>query len=212
LPALEKISNLKWVQQLYPSCIWSIPGNDGKDIYLTFDDGPIPEVTPWVLDELRKHNARATFFCIGENVKKNPGLLQAIIKEGHSIGNHTNSHVNGWETLYRPYLEDIEKCDKVFKSNLFRPPYGKLKPLQLRAIREKYHIIMWSFLTGDYLSNLNCMERLTEIKQQAGPGSIIVFHDSLKAEKNLRILLPEVLNFYAQNGYTFKSIQLKNKI
>jgi peptidoglycan/xylan/chitin deacetylase (PgdA/CDA1 family) len=210
LQALEKIAKYKWVQELYPSCTWNIPGEE-KAVYLTFDDGPVEGVTPWVLELLRKYQAKATFFCIGENVKRNPELFKEVITDGHAVGNHTNNHMNGWKTMYRDYLKDVRDCGEVFKSNLFRPPYGKIKPLQLRTLAREYHIIMWSYLTGDYNKGLNCPATLDEMKTNVGPGDIIVFHDSLKAEANLRILLPQALEYLSGNGYKFKSIQFKDK-
>lgn len=207
LPALEKISHSKWVQQLFPSCIWSLPSEGEKIIYLTFDDGPVEEITPWVLETLNKYQAKATFFCVGENVERNPSLYQKIISSGHSVGNHTYSHKNGWKTLYSDYIKDVSEGEKYITSDLFRPPYGKLKPLQIKALKKKFQIIMWSFITGDYLKTLNKELVLEEMKNKINSGDIVVFHDSVKAEKNLKFLLPEVLQFYSSLGYRFKSIQ-----
>lgn len=211
VPALEKISHSPWIQQLYPSCTWTMPAQEMPAVYLTFDDGPIPEVTPWVLDTLEAYKARATFFCIGENVKRNPEIFRQILQHGHSVGNHTLTHCNGWKTLYKKYLENVDACHDVFPSTLFRPPYGKLKPLQLRALRKKYNIIMWSHLTGDYNQNLNISKTMEDMRLNAGNGSIIVFHDSLKAEKNLRQLLPQTLDYFASQGYAFHSISPDKK-
>ncbi len=183
-----------------------MPAREAPAVYLTFDDGPIPEVTPWVLDTLDAFNAKATFFCIGENVKRNPGILQQIQEKGHAVGNHTHTHCNGWKTGYKTYLENVDACGDVFSSALFRPPYGKLKPLQLRALRKKYKIIMWSHLTGDYQQNLDVSKAMDDMQRNAGNGSIIVFHDSLKAENNLRKLLPLTLQYFASRGYQFHSI------
>ncbi len=208
MPALEKISHSKWVQQLFPSCIWNFGALGEKTIYLTFDDGPMQEITPWVLDLLNEYNAKATFFCIGANVVKHPDIFELIKKNGHAIGNHSQTHVNGWKTLYADYLKDVDQCSKLIDSKLFRPPYGKLKPLQLRNLKKKYKIIMWSFLTGDYLKTLSCEKVLEEMKMKITGGDIVVFHDSRKAEKNLKNLLPQVLSYFSSLGYHFKAINL----
>ncbi len=206
MPALEKISHSKWVQQLFPSCVWHLNHTQEKVIYLTFDDGPIPEITPWVLTMLNNFNAKATFFCIGENVEKNASIYQSILQNGHAVGNHTQTHRNGWYTLLHDYLSDVSKCELVVKSTLFRPPYGKLKPLQLRALKKKYKIIMWSFLTCDYLKNLDHESVFEEMKDKIVSGDIVVFHDSLKAEKNMKRLLPKVLEYFSQQGFSFQAI------
>jgi peptidoglycan/xylan/chitin deacetylase (PgdA/CDA1 family) len=208
LSALEKISNSKWVKQLFPSCIWSLKDNGDKVIYLTFDDGPISDVTPWVLKTLDDYKAKATFFCIGSNVIKNKNIYTDIITSGHAVGNHTQHHLNGWKTLFREYISDVNACDELVHSNLFRPPYGKLKPMQLHTLVKKYNVIMWSFLTGDYLATLNCDEVFENMREKIKTGDIIVFHDSLKAEKNLKYLLPKVLHYFSHQGYVFKAIHL----
>jgi peptidoglycan/xylan/chitin deacetylase (PgdA/CDA1 family) len=193
---------------LFPSCIWKLNGTREKILYLTFDDGPIQEVTPWVLDKLDAYGAKATFFCIGDNVKKNAAIFRSILDRGHAVGNHTQTHRNGWNTLYSDYLKDVTDCAALVPSNLFRPPYGKLKPLQLRAIRKDFNIIMWSFITGDYLKDLDGEKVFETMKAKLVSGDIVVFHDSLKAEHNLRELLPRFLDHYTAEGYTFKAIQI----
>ncbi len=208
MPALEKISHSKWVQNLFPSCVWNMGDTGEKVLYLTFDDGPIVGVTPWVLQQLDEFNAKATFFCIGENVEKHHHVFEQVINKGHAIGNHTQTHRNGWNTLYNDYLGDVRQCSVNVKSNLFRPPYGKLKPLQLRAIKKDFKIIMWSFLTGDYLKKLAPEKVFDEMKNKIVSGDIIVFHDSLKAEKNLRYLLPKALEYFSAKGFRFKAINL----
>jgi peptidoglycan/xylan/chitin deacetylase (PgdA/CDA1 family) len=195
------------VKQLFPSCVWSFKDTNEKCIYLTFDDGPIQEVTPWVLKTLETYDARATFFCIGKNVKNNTGIYQDILRAGHSVGNHTNTHLNGWKSLYKQYLNDVVQCSTVVNSGLFRPPYGKLKPLQLRTLRKNFNIIMWSYLTGDYNPQLNCDKVFAEMQQKVTSGDIIVFHDSLKAEANMKYLLPKVLEYYSKEGYQFRRIE-----
>ena len=208
MPALEKISNSKWVQQLFPSCIWNLNRSGEKTIYLSFDDGPMEGITPWVLDTLAEYNAKATFFCVGSNVEKYLDIFDLIRKGGHAVGNHTQNHINGWKTLYGPYLNDVAQCNEIVHSNLFRPPYGKLKPLQLRALKKDYKIIMWSFLTGDYLHTLSPEKVLEDMKTKITGGDIIVFHDSIKAEKNLKYLLPRVLEHFSAEGFIFNAINL----
>jgi peptidoglycan/xylan/chitin deacetylase (PgdA/CDA1 family) len=208
--ALEKLARYKWVKELYPSCVWNIEGGM-KDVYLTFDDGPWEGITEWVLKTLESYKAKATFFCIGENVNKSPEIFKQILTEGHAVGNHTFHHANGWKTLYREYIEEVNACDKIFSSNLFRPPYGKLKPLQIRTLHKKYHIIMWSYLTGDYRKDLDCQMVIEDMKRKIVAGDIIVFHDSVKAEANMKIILPALLEDLSSKGFTFKSIQLKDK-
>jgi len=191
--------------------IWKVPTNK-KVLYLTFDDGPIPEVTPWVLDLLKEFNAKATFFCVGQNAEKNPAILQRILDEGHQIGNHTYNHLNAWKTTNREYFRNIQNCNKVVKSKLFRPPYGKIRMIQGWQIMRKYNIVMWDVLSGDYDVNLSADDCLKNVLNHSEPGSIVVFHDSLKAFKNLETLLPKVLNYYASLGYEFQTINIKNLV
>ena len=199
-----------------------------KEIYLTFDDGPTPEITPWVLQKLSEYKAKATFFCIGENVKKHPEIFQKIITDNHSIGNHTNDHLNGWKTSKRDYLDNIEKAEKrlrfavsgltssVYKqkanksqlsTNLFRPPYGRISPNCVNQIlRKGYKIIMWDVLSGDFdlsLSKENCLQN---VLKNANHGSIVVLHDSEKSFKNLEYVLPRTLEYFTEKGYVFKAI------
>jgi peptidoglycan/xylan/chitin deacetylase (PgdA/CDA1 family) len=189
-----------------PSLTWKIPGPD-KTLYLTFDDGPIPEITPWVLETLNEYNAKATFFCIGNNSKKNPGLMKMLRDSKHSIGNHTMNHVNGWKTKNENYFSDIYECSNYVDSKLFRPPYGKIKYSQSRFLKNNYRIIMWSVLSKDYDLSLNEQECFNRVKRNTTDGSIIVFHDSLKAEKKLRFALPETLKYFSGLGYTFSAIE-----
>lgn len=192
-------------QSLLRSLIWSIK-NPGKEIFLTFDDGPIPIITPWVVDELKKNNAKATFFCVGDNVKKHPEVYQLLLDNGHRVGNHTMNHLNGWKNFNKTYFENIAAAEKYITSDLFRPPYGKIKPTQIFRLKKKYKIIMWDVLTYDYDENKTGEECLNKIKKNVKPGSIIVFHDSLKAEKRLRYALPKCLEFLKTEGYTFSAI------
>lgn len=198
------------LKKLYPSCVWNIDAGY-KTVYLTFDDGPHPEVTPFVLGELKKYNASATFFCIGNNVKKYPDHYQQIISEGHKIANHTFDHLNGWKTADNVYLENIAKAAGIIDSNLFRPPYGRITKFQLEALKgNNFNLttIMWSVLSGDFddkLSDENCY---LNVINNSGPGSIIVFHDSQKAFTRLRYALPRVLEYFSLAGYQFKVIAL----
>lgn len=200
-----------FLKQIFPKRVWNI-SSFKKEMFLTFDDGPIPEVTPWVLDQLKKHKAKATFFCIGDNIRKHPELFQQIVAEGHAVGNHTFHHINGWKTSTEEYLKDVKRCEdeigsNTFESNLFRPPYGKCTSAQAKSILEKGdHIIMWDIISKDYdakVSKENCFLR---IKKNAKPGNIIVFHDSLKAETNMKYALEKTLETFSD--YEFNKIEL----
>ena len=192
-------------KKLFNKAIWSIPTTE-KIIYLTFDDGPIPEVTPWVLDALKKYQAKATFFCIGDNVKKHPEIFQQIISEKHTIGNHTFNHLDGWKTKTKNYIRNIEQCNELTQTKLFRPPYGKIKPSQFSILNSQFSIIMWGVLSGDFdkkTSQEKCLKNTIENTKQ---GSIVVFHDSVKAKENLYYALPKFLSHFQQKGFSFKSI------
>jgi peptidoglycan/xylan/chitin deacetylase (PgdA/CDA1 family) len=193
---------LKWIQWVFRSITWRITTNE-KVIYLTFDDGPIPEVTPWVLETLAAFDAKATFFCIGDNVRKYPDIYKQLLKNGHRVGNHTFNHLNGWRTWDKNYLANIEKCSQYVTSTLFRPPYGKLKPSQTRQIRKQYQVVLWDVLSGDFDAEITSEVCLHHVIDNATKGSIVVFHDSLKAEKHLRFVLPKVLEFYKGKGFRF---------
>ncbi len=192
--------------------MWDL-STEKKELFLTFDDGPIPEVTPWVLETLKKHRAKATFFCIGDNVRKHPDLFKQILTEGHAVGNHTFKHRNGWKTPTKAYLEDIRRCQEVMVSNsgsstLFRPPYGKCTSAQSKAIlKQNQQIIMWSIISKDYKAGLTKEQCFHRIKKKAKPGSIIVFHDSLKAEINMKYALEKTLEAFSD--YKFKKIELQ---
>jgi peptidoglycan/xylan/chitin deacetylase (PgdA/CDA1 family) len=188
---------------------WSFPGQD-KELYLTFDDGPTSVITEWVLSVLREYNAKATFFCIGKNAENNPEILRQIIDEGHSIGNHGYSHIKGWCTSNKKYLQNIRKASEYINSNLYRPPYGRIKPSQIKQLKKDFHIIMWDVLTRDYNNKLSKEKCLKKTLKSIKPGSIIVFHDTLKAEKNLKYVLPKVLKFYSEKGFQFNSIDFSD--
>jgi peptidoglycan/xylan/chitin deacetylase (PgdA/CDA1 family) len=186
-----------------------------KEIFLTFDDGPTPEITQFVLDQLKKYNAKATFFCIGKNILEHPTIFKKINSEGHSIGNHTQQHVNGWKTKNTPYLHDFLKCEQAIVSTLeknqelklFRPPYGKIKKNQAKKILKKgYNIIMWDVLSADFDTTISKEECLQNVLKNTKNGSIIVFHDSEKAAKKLRFVLPKILKEFSEEGFVFKAI------
>ena len=206
------------IQWLIPSCTWRKVGQE-KVIYLTFDDGPHPEITAWVIDELKKHQIKATFFCVGDNLKKHPETAKQLLTEGHQIGNHTMHHIKGWKHKNVDYLKDIEDCDTEIRKiheqlndekaqpRLFRPPYGQIKPSQIELLREKgYEIIQWSDLSCDYDKHLNCKKSLSALVKNAKPGSIVVFHDSEKAENQLKQILPSYLEAMLAEGFTFETL------
>jgi peptidoglycan/xylan/chitin deacetylase (PgdA/CDA1 family) len=194
---------------VYPDYVWSIPCK-GKKIYLSFDDGPHPTVTPFVLDQLKQYNARATFFCIGKNVAEHPDIYKRVINEGHSVGNHTHNHLNGWEVNDQAYLKNIIMAGKHIASSLFRPPYGRITRFQARQVMDKlhYNIIMWSVLSGDFDINLSPEDCWQNVLKATAPGSIIVFHDSEKARKRLLYTLPKLLEYYKERDYSFEEIIL----
>ncbi|MCO4291845.1 polysaccharide deacetylase family protein [Solitalea sp. MAHUQ-68] len=194
-----------FIKKLFPSLTWNYPRTE-KVLYLTFDDGPIPEVTPFVVEQLKKYGAKATFFCIGDNVRKHPEVFELVKKNGHSIGNHTFNHLNGWHTQTNEYLKNIQKCQELTKSYLFRPPYGKIRPTQILDLKKHYKIVMWDVLSGDFDLKLTPEECLENVIKHTENGSIIVFHDSLKAEPRLRHTLPLALAHWAKLGYKFKAI------
>ena len=196
------------VKLIFKNWVWSFSTKE-KTLYLTFDDGPTPEVTNWTLEQLKKFNAKATFFCIGKNVEENPLIYQNIVNEGHSIGNHTHNHLNGFYTKKATYIKNVEKAEQVSPHNnkLFRPPYGKLKLSQSKELRKKgYKVIMWDVLSADFDTTIDTNECLKNVIKSTQNGSIIVFHDSLKAKEKLYYVLPIILDYYSEKGYEFKAI------
>lgn len=175
-----------------------------KVIYLTFDDGPTPEVTPLVLDLLDEYGWKATFFCVGENVEKYPDLYQEILKRGHKTGNHTYKHLKGLSTSTHEYIENVQKSSNFIDSNLFRPPYGKIRRRQKKELQKQYEIIMWDLLTGDYKKKTSLDRIIQTIKRFTRKGSIVVFHDSLKARNNMLATLPKAIEFWNEKGYQSK--------
>jgi peptidoglycan/xylan/chitin deacetylase (PgdA/CDA1 family) len=198
-----------WLRALYPGCTWKLPSSD-KVIYLSFDDGPHPEATPFVLAQLKKFNAKASFFCIGNNVLSYANIYEQIIQEGHAVGNHTYDHLNGWKTDTSTYIYNINSASNLIVSNLFRPPYGRIKRAQLHAIKINkslpQQIIMWDVLSGDFDVNLTGEQCACNVIKHAKSGSIVVFHDSAKAWERLQVALPAVLDYFSALGYRFEVI------
>ena len=198
-----------WLRLLYRSCIWRIPIKE-KVLYLSFDDGPHPEATPFVLEQLAIFNAKACFFCIGKNVQLYPAIYEKIIAAKHTVGNHTQHHMNGWENTNSAYLAEIQTAQSFIDSDLFRPPYGRIKFQQIKALRSRpdlpQKIMMWDVLSGDFDTRISGEKCAKNVIEHAGPGSIIVFHDSAKSMDRLRIALPKVLLHFANLGYQFKAL------
>ena len=184
---------------------WDLSG-EHRDVFLTFDDGPTPVVTPWVIDRLEEAKAQATFFCLGRNVDKHPEIYRQILSAGHSVGNHSYSHLKGFRSSVRRYMDDIDLAADMIDSKLFRPPYGRIFPGQVKAVMQQYDIIMWDVLSIDYNPGLSGKRVLQNVTRNVKPGSIIVFHDSDKAADNLYYALPRTLEFLQQEGYSMKSI------
>lgn len=195
----------KYLRFLYPGVVWHKPTVE-KILYLTFDDGPTPEVTTTVLDLLAAYQAKATFFCIGENVKKYPEIYKRILAEGHSVGNHTHTHPNSWKVRSSSYLKDVEDAEKLIDSNLFRPPYGKLTPHTLFTLRKKFRIIMWDVISCDFDEKISAALVEKNVVDNAANGSVIVFHDSLKAAPRLLQVLPSILAYYSSLKFAFRPI------
>ncbi len=193
---------------LFPEAVWRIKVRRRKVVFLTFDDGPVPEVTPWVLDTLDRYGVKATFFMVGENVRRYPHLLDEVRRRGHSYGNHTMHHVQGMKVCTRAYMRDITEADSYIDSPLFRAPHGIMRWAQAAAIKNHYNIVMYDLVTRDYSRKLTPDRVLANVKRYARNGSIIVFHDSLKAEKNLRYALPRAIEWLKEEGYEFARIPM----
>ena len=193
----------------YPKLVWRIPAEE-KIIYLTFDDGPVPGPTEYVLDILNRFNVKATFFCIGDNIKRHPDVFIRILNEGHVVANHTFNHLKGWSTELSTYVQNVKQCEEElnaykqtqFRKKLFRPPYGRISRAQIKKLNE-YDIVMWDVLTHDYNKTISPQQCLAHSIKATRPGSIIVFHDSLKAQRNMSFVLPQYINYFLDKGFTF---------
>jgi peptidoglycan/xylan/chitin deacetylase (PgdA/CDA1 family) len=198
-----------WLKAMYPFFVWSKPTKD-KVLYLTFDDGPHPTITPFVLAQLKQFNAKATFFCIGKNVVDQPAIYRQILQEGHSVGNHTHNHLNGWKTNNHVYIENIQQAAKHIDSTLFRPPYGRIKKSQAKQLltlnSQLQTIVMWDVLSADFDIHISPEKCLANVINNAKQGSIIVFHDSEKAWDRLSYALPKTLEYFAKMGYVFEAL------
>ncbi|MEW7277638.1 polysaccharide deacetylase family protein [Aquimarina sp. 2201CG1-2-11] len=205
----------RFIKSIFPNYTWDLFDNRQKKIYLTFDDGPIPNITEFVLDQLAIYNAKATFFCIGDNIKKHPNIFKKILAEGHTIGNHTYHHLKAWKNSQDAYLEDVIKCQQTITyyaknkrtPKLFRPPYGQISRTKLKALKKLgYSVILWDVLSKDWMQSISTEECIQNVIHHVEQGSIIVFHDSIKASKHLRIALPAVLKHFDKEGYVFDAI------
>jgi len=185
-----------------------MPVGEVKSIYLTFDDGPHPDTTPWLLDILKAHEAKATFFCLGKNVEKFPALFQEIKAQGHAIGSHTFNHLSGWKSGTSAYIDEVERGAATVHSKLFRPPYGRIRPAQYKAlINDNYKVIMWSVMAYDFDVELGSEERIERVRKHTGDGSVVVFHDSPKAFPQLKNELPGLLDYWKKNNFSFAEIR-----
>lgn len=197
-----------WLRLFFPGCVWDVKTNE-KEVYLTFDDGPHPTITPFVLAALEKYHAKASFFCIGDNVRRFAATYQEVINAGHTTGNHTMHHLNGWKHNDTVYLNDIDEAATYIHSVFFRPPYGRIKHSQIKKIKDRNtatQIIMWSVVAGDWDAGISPEKCFARLKQKVRPGSIIVFHDSEKAKERLQYCLPKLLEYLSAAGYSFKAL------
>lgn len=201
----------QFVQNFFPNFTWKIPTSE-KVIYLTFDDGPIPEVTPWVVDQLEQYNAKATFFCVGDNVRKYPEIFNMLKDNGHTVGNHTFNHLNGWQTENVAYFHNVRHCARLVETDLFRPPYGKLTNKQVQFLQRHYRIVMWDVLSGDFDPKISKDQCLSNVKDHVEPGSVVVFHDNIKSFDKLEYVLPKVLAHFSEKGYQFEALVAKDQV
>jgi peptidoglycan/xylan/chitin deacetylase (PgdA/CDA1 family) len=193
------------MKKFFPKAVWEFDHSE-RTIYLTFDDGPIPGLTEWILDELKRFDAKATFFCVGENIEKNRNIFDRITSDGHQVGNHTYNHIKGFHSSLLEYIRNTESCEALTKNKLFRPPYGQLRKSQYRALlKMNYRIVFWDVISYDY-EKIAPEQCLKNVLKHGKAGSIIVFHDNLKAETNVRYALPHTLEHFSKQGFKFRSI------
>lgn len=190
------------LRRYYKHSVWRMV-NEERIIYLTFDDGPIEELTPWVLDILKEKNIKATFFCVGNNIDKYPAIFKRTLEEGHKVGNHTYNHLKGWKTKSPQYFKNVEKCEQLTGTKLFRPPYGRIKRKQFRELSRNYKVIFWDVLTHDYDQLIPPETCLKNSIKYTRNGSIVVFHDNIKAQKNLKFVLPQYIEHFLKLNYKF---------
>jgi len=197
------------LQQMYADCIWRLPTSE-KKIYLSFDDGPHPVATPFVLDQLKKYGAKATFFCIGKNVAAHPEIYQQVLAEGHAVGNHTHNHLNGWKVSDKEYFDNVMEADKLIQSKLFRPPYGRATKFQIKQLREsalKMKIVMWTILAADFDQAVSREKSSAALLRRTKAGDIVLFHDSEKAFPKMSFALPDFLKSFSEKGFQFEVIR-----
>tara|TARA_B100000900_G_scaffold408081_1_gene421774 strand:- start:9540 stop:10154 length:615 start_codon:yes stop_codon:yes gene_type:complete len=202
---LQLIKSPKILQLLFADFLWKID-TDEKVIYLTFDDGPHPIITPWIIDLMNQYNAKGTFFLIGDSVRRNPDLYQLYKNNGHKVGNHTYRHVKGWQSRKKKYLKEIAQCAKFVKSSLFRPPYGQINLQGIREIKKQYKVVMWDVLSWDFDTETTSEICLSNVINYSKEGSIVLFHENEKSMKNIMYALPKVLDHFTKLGYKFKAI------
>ena len=194
-----------WLHWLYPRLTWH-HSRDLPSLFLTFDDGPIPDVTPQILNILKEYGVQATFFCVGDNIRKHPEIFQRIQEEGHRVGNHTFNHLKGWKTSQDDYLQNVESCNRLTQSDLFRPPYGRGTRKQYRELQKHYKIIMWDVMSGDFDPNVSPELCLRNVLKHTENGSIIVLHDNVKATERVLYALPKAIEYWLDKGYSFKTL------
>ncbi len=200
----------RFLNRCFPSAIWRA-SVETKEVFLTFDDGPVPEVTPWVLDLLKKEDIKACFFCVGENVKRHPDVYRWVLREGHQVGNHTFNHLQGLKTKDPAFLSNVEKASQYINSCLFRPPHGWMRRSQYEQLSLTYTVVMWDIISGDYRKELTPKDVIKNVLKTVRPGSIIVFHDSIKAQKNLEVALPVIIRKLKRKGYSFGKLTENNR-
>jgi peptidoglycan-N-acetylglucosamine deacetylase len=199
----------KIISRTFPSFIWNIPEKE-RIVYLTFDDGPIPQTTPWLLNLLNQYQAKASFFCVGENVRKYPHLYNSLLFEGHTVGNHTYNHLVGWKTSVHDYIDNVNKAKSLIDSELFRPPHGLIKNGQFQILKNEFKVVMWDVLSMDYDKKVRPEQCYRNVIENVKPGSIVVFHDSIKAWKNVSYALPKTLDTLKKAGFEFHAIKSEN--